>query len=70
MCHTFCFFPLRRWFLHFLYLLEIKWPFIRIKYKQIESLIGKVAFNKNLGRLFIETNAQNVSLLITSYPNG
>lgn len=34
----------------------------------MESFIGKVAFNKNLGRLFIETNALNVSLLITSYP--
>lgn len=31
------------------------------------SFIWKVAFNKNLGRLFIETN---VFLLITSYSNG
>lgn len=36
----------------------------------MESFIGKVALNKNLWRLFMETNALNVSFVITSEPNG
>lgn len=36
----------------------------------MERFTGKVALNKNLGRLFTETNGLNVSFVVTSNPNG